>query len=154
MSLIGTLVNKLLSTGSITLHRPGKPPETFGKKGGRHLTVRFTDRKVAFDIVRNPRLGIGEAYMDGRVIIEDGTILDLLELIVGAERAHRDARVAQVGRDVHRGDRHARHARIAEAVANQLGQLALNLRVDAQRPGELAGHQAADCTVRRTSVRR
>jgi cyclopropane-fatty-acyl-phospholipid synthase len=86
MSLIGTLVNKLLPTGSITLHRPGKPPETFGKKGGKHLTVRFTDRKVAFDIVRNPRLGIGEAYMDGRVIIEDGTILDLLELIVGANR--------------------------------------------------------------------
>ena len=34
-------------------------------------------RKVAFDIVRNPRLGFGEAYMDGRLIIEDGTILDL-----------------------------------------------------------------------------
>ena len=43
--------------------------------------IWFTDRKVAFDIVRNPRLGIGEAYMDGRVIIEDGTILDLLEVL-------------------------------------------------------------------------
>ena len=65
---------------------PGKPPQTFGPGGGKHLTVRFTDRKVAFDIVRNPRLGVGEAYMDGRVIIEDGTILDLLELIVGSNR--------------------------------------------------------------------
>ena len=86
MSLIGKLVDKLLTTGSITLKRPGKPPETLGRGGGKHLTVRFTDRKVGFDIVKNPRLGLGEAYMDGRVVIEDGTILDLLELIVGANR--------------------------------------------------------------------
>jgi cyclopropane-fatty-acyl-phospholipid synthase len=86
MSLIGKLVDKLLTTGSITLLRPGKAPETFGKGGGKHLTVRFTDGKVAWDIATNPRLRLGEAYMDGRLVIEDGTILDLLELIVGANR--------------------------------------------------------------------
>jgi cyclopropane-fatty-acyl-phospholipid synthase len=83
MSLIGKMIDQLLPTGRITLKRPGKAPETHGR-GGRHLTVRFTDRKVAFDILKNPRLGLGEAYMDGRVVIEDGTILDLLELITGA----------------------------------------------------------------------
>src|SRR3954453_6510320 len=86
MSLIGRLVDKLLTKGNITLLRPGKRPETFGSGGGKHLTVRFTERKVAFDIIKNPRLGLGEAYMDGRLIIEDGTILDLLELIVGSNR--------------------------------------------------------------------
>jgi len=86
MSLIGKLIGKLLTKGSITLHLPGKPPHTYGPGGERHLTVRFTDRKVAFDIIRNPRLGFGEAYMDGRLIIEDGTILDLLRMIVGANR--------------------------------------------------------------------
>ena len=86
MSLIGKLVGKLLTKGSITLHEPGKPPHTYGPDGGKHLTVRFNDRKVAFDIIRNPRLGFGEAYMDGRLIIEDGTILDLMRLIVGANR--------------------------------------------------------------------
>ncbi|HKX91914.1 MAG TPA: cyclopropane-fatty-acyl-phospholipid synthase family protein [Sphingomicrobium sp.] len=86
MSLIGKLVEKLLSKGSITLKRPGKPPQTFGPGGGRHLTIRFADGKVALDIARNPRLRLGEAYMDGRVVIEDGTILDLLEMIVGSNR--------------------------------------------------------------------
>ena len=86
MSLIGKLVDKLLTKGSITLLRPGKEAETFGKGGGKHLTVRFTDRQVAFDIAPNPRLKLGEAYMDGRVVIEDGTILDLLEMVVGANR--------------------------------------------------------------------
>lgn len=86
MPLIGTLVNRLLSKGSITLKLPGREPRTYGHGEGKHLTVRFTDRKVAFDILRNPRLGLGEAYMDGRLVIEDGTILDLLGLIVGANR--------------------------------------------------------------------
>jgi cyclopropane-fatty-acyl-phospholipid synthase len=86
MSLIGKLVGKLLTKGSLTLHTPGKPPETFGPGGGKHLTVRFTDKKVAFDIIRNPRLGFGETYMDGRLIIEDGTMLDLMRMIVGANR--------------------------------------------------------------------
>ncbi len=86
MSLIGRLVDKLLTKGSITLLLPGKAPQTIGSGGGKHLTVRFTDRKVAFDIVKNPRLGVGEAYMDGRLVIEDGTILELLEMIVGSNR--------------------------------------------------------------------
>jgi cyclopropane-fatty-acyl-phospholipid synthase len=86
VSLIGRLVDKLLTRGSVTLIVPGKPPRTYGQGGGKHLTVRFTDRKVGFDIVRNPRLGLGETYMDGRLVIEDGTILDLLELIVGSNR--------------------------------------------------------------------
>jgi cyclopropane-fatty-acyl-phospholipid synthase len=87
MALIGPLVEKLLPTGgSITLKTPGNAPATYGKSGGKHLTVRFTDRKVGFDIVRNPRLGLGETYMDGRLVIEDGNILDLIEMIVGANR--------------------------------------------------------------------
>jgi cyclopropane-fatty-acyl-phospholipid synthase len=86
MSLIGRLIDKLLTKGSITLVTSGKAPKTYGAGGGKHLTVHFADRKVAFDILKNPRLGLGEAYMDGRLVIEDGTILDLLELIVGANR--------------------------------------------------------------------
>jgi len=86
MSLIGRLIDKLLTKGSITLLTPGKEPRTYGRGGGRHLTVRFTDRKVALDIIKNPNLGLGEAYMDGRLVIEDGTILDLLKLIAGANR--------------------------------------------------------------------
>jgi len=86
MSLIGRLVDKLLTKGSITLKLPGKPAQTYGAGGGKHLTVQFTDRKVAFEILKNPRLGLGEAYMDARLVIEDGTILDLLEMIVGSNR--------------------------------------------------------------------
>src|SRR5687768_6166793 len=86
MSLIGRLIGKLLKKGSITLIEADGSRATYGGGGGRHLTVRFHDRKVAFDILRNPRLGLGEAYMDQRVTIEDGTILDLLDLVTAANR--------------------------------------------------------------------
>lgn len=86
MSLIGKLINKLLSSGSITLTEAGKEPKTYGPGGGPHASVRFTDAKVPFDILRNPRLGFGEAYMDGRIVLEDCTILELLELILGSNR--------------------------------------------------------------------
>jgi cyclopropane-fatty-acyl-phospholipid synthase len=86
MSLIGKLISKLLKQGSITLVGPDGKRETCGPGGGRHLTIRFTDRRVPLEIIKNPRLGMGEAYMDGRVIVEDGTVLDLLEMITSSNR--------------------------------------------------------------------
>jgi len=86
MSLIGRLLDKLLKQGSLTLLIPGRAPQTFGPGGGQHLTVRLSDRRTALQIARNPRLGVGEAYMDGRLVVEDGSILDLMRLVVGANR--------------------------------------------------------------------
>ena len=86
MSLIGRLIGKLLKRGSITVIFPDGGRETYGPGGGKALTIRFRDRKVVFDILRNPRLGFGEAYMDGRLVIEQGTMLELLELVTGSNR--------------------------------------------------------------------
>jgi cyclopropane-fatty-acyl-phospholipid synthase len=102
MSLIGRLIDKLLTKGSITLLTPGKGPRTYGRGGGKHLTVRFTDRKVPFDILKSPSLGVGEAYMDGRLIIEDGTILDLLEMVVESNRWEDAAEAKALARDAKR----------------------------------------------------
>jgi cyclopropane-fatty-acyl-phospholipid synthase len=86
MALIETLVGKVIRKGRLTLVMPDGRKREFGSGGGKPLTVRLTDRKAAFAIARNPRLGLGEAYMDGRIVIEDGDILDLMELVTGANR--------------------------------------------------------------------
>src|SRR3982751_5042665 len=86
MSLIGKFIDQILPIGSIILVSPDDSRETYGPGGGKQVAVKFHDRRVALDIFRNPRLRLGELYMDGRLTIEDGgTILDLLELIVGAK---------------------------------------------------------------------
>ena len=85
MSLIGRFIDQILPVGSITLVKADGSRETHGPGGGRHVTVKLHDRRAAMDLFRNPRLKLGELYMDGRLTVEDGTILDLLELIVGAK---------------------------------------------------------------------
>jgi cyclopropane-fatty-acyl-phospholipid synthase len=86
MALIEKLVGKVIRKGRLNLIMPDGRKLEFGPGGGKALTARLTDRKAAFAIARNPRLGLGEAYMDGRIIIEDGDILDLMELVTGANR--------------------------------------------------------------------
>ena len=86
MALIDNLLGKLVRAGQLTVIMPGGKAHSFGPGGGQSLTARIADKKTAFAIARNPRLGLGEAYMDGRVTVEDGDILDLMRLVVGANR--------------------------------------------------------------------
>lgn len=86
MALIGKLIDRLLTEGSITIVMPDGRRETYGPGGGKPLTIRFADRKVPFDLMRNPRLGLAEAYMDGRLVMERGSILDLMELVTRSNR--------------------------------------------------------------------
>lgn len=44
------------------------------------VVMRFTDEGGAGSIVRNPRLAFGEAWLDGRIVFEEGDIADFLTL--------------------------------------------------------------------------
>src|SRR5207253_733187 len=57
--------------------------------GGRRIEVRFADRRVASDIACNPRLAVGEAYMNGQLVIENGDILDFLDFFADNVRWER-----------------------------------------------------------------
>lgn len=50
--------------------------------GPPKLTLRLHDRAVERDLLINPRLRFGEAYMEGRLSIEGGTIYDLLSILM------------------------------------------------------------------------
>ena len=71
MSLIGRFIDQILPVGSITLVKADGSRETHGPGGGRHVTVKLHDRRAAMDLFRNPRLKLGELYMDGRLTVED-----------------------------------------------------------------------------------
>ena len=86
MAMIDTLIGKLIRKGRLIVAFPDGSERGFGPGGGPAVKIRLADRKVGLDIVRNPRVGVGEAYMDGRLTVEIGDILDLLRLVVGANR--------------------------------------------------------------------
>ncbi len=85
MSLIRNLAGSLVKRGRVHLILPDGSRETVGPGGdGGEVTIRLTDRRAIARMVRYPRLALGELYMDGRLIIEQGTMLELLEIIVGS----------------------------------------------------------------------
>ena len=45
------------------------------------VTIRLSGRGTEWRIARNPAMGFGEAYMDGRMAVEQGDIRDFLDLI-------------------------------------------------------------------------
>ncbi|MDY7099194.1 MAG: cyclopropane-fatty-acyl-phospholipid synthase family protein [Pseudomonadota bacterium] len=57
--------------------------ETFGvsQAGFPEIVLRFTDGKVPRDIILDPRLGAAEAFMDGRLVIEEGDVMGLVTLL-------------------------------------------------------------------------
>ncbi|MBV8687455.1 MAG: class I SAM-dependent methyltransferase [Alphaproteobacteria bacterium] len=62
-------------------HRYGRPDAEFAP-----VTVRLADRRVPRQIARDPGLGAAEAFMDGRLIVEQGDILDLVNIIRGSHK--------------------------------------------------------------------
>ena len=86
MSLIQRLAGPLVKRGHIHLILPDGKRETLGPGGGGEVTLRLTDARALRQLARYPRLALGELYMDGRLVIEQGSMLELLEIIVGSNR--------------------------------------------------------------------
>jgi len=80
------LVNKafasVVRTGRLTVVLPGGEALAFGDGSGQPVRIRFTDRGSIIGVLTNPDLRLGEAFTDGRMIMEQGTVYDLLCLIM------------------------------------------------------------------------
>jgi cyclopropane-fatty-acyl-phospholipid synthase len=58
---------------------------TFGDGTGQPVSVRFTTRAAEWGILLDPELKFGEAYMDGTFVVEQGTIADVLAIMLGQD---------------------------------------------------------------------
>ena len=81
------LLEKFLSAsvkrGRLDVTYAGGDRSGFGRPadGFPEVAIRFTDEKVPRDIVLDPRLGAAEAFMDGRLIVERGDVMELVTLL-------------------------------------------------------------------------
>jgi cyclopropane-fatty-acyl-phospholipid synthase len=83
MSLFDKYVSKAFRRGTLTIIDHKGVAKTFGTPtpGFPEVTVRFADSRVPRDIALAPDVGAGEAYMNGRLIMEKGDVLDLVSLL-------------------------------------------------------------------------
>ena len=83
MSIIETFLARRVRRGQLTLVQHDGRRRSFGTPtpGFPTVTARLTDKGASGAIVRDPGLGAGEAYMNGRLVIDEGDILDLVALL-------------------------------------------------------------------------
>lgn len=85
MLLLDKLLGRLIKNGQLTVTSASGKVYRYGDANPHRpsVSVRFTDRRVPLDIVYDPALGAGEAYMNGRLLIEQGDVLALVDLFRG-----------------------------------------------------------------------
>ena len=78
--MIEALLKKMVKVGDLTIHMPNGSVVKAGDGSGPPVTLRVTAKGLR-RLVTNPSLGLGEAYMDGDLTIEQGALWDLLEIV-------------------------------------------------------------------------
>jgi cyclopropane-fatty-acyl-phospholipid synthase len=83
MWLLDKMLRKLITKGELTVIEHDGKEYRYGAPDPRHgpVRVRFTDRGASSHIIKDPRVGAGEVFMDGRLVMEQGDIRDLILLI-------------------------------------------------------------------------
>jgi cyclopropane-fatty-acyl-phospholipid synthase len=77
---IETFLGKAMRGGSLEVTLPGGRRLIIGDAETPDLAVRILGAGTLGRIMAKPSLGVGEAYMDGRLVMERGSIHDLIEL--------------------------------------------------------------------------
>ncbi|MDP6475403.1 MAG: cyclopropane-fatty-acyl-phospholipid synthase family protein [Alphaproteobacteria bacterium] len=95
--LCGVLFKSLMSWGTLrVVDARGKMHEFTGTPGPE-ITVRLHDSALHYRLFWNPRLALGEAYMEGTLTIENGArIIDLIDLLGANLNKLESARVVKI----------------------------------------------------------
>jgi cyclopropane-fatty-acyl-phospholipid synthase len=78
--MLHSMLSRFVRLGRLTVTEPGKPPHTYGDGSWPEVAVRIGPgwaRRIAL----NPDMAMGEAYMEGGLILEKGSLWDLCELV-------------------------------------------------------------------------
>jgi len=80
--LLDLAFTRAVKHGSLEVTTAGGRRFTFGDGAEPQVSLRFADAPAQMALCLHPELKLGELYVDGRLVIEQGTILDLLQLLL------------------------------------------------------------------------
>jgi cyclopropane-fatty-acyl-phospholipid synthase len=81
--LIAAALGRLVRKGTLKVTFASGRTATFGDGSGESIAVRFADKRAERELALDPALKLGELYMDGRLIVEVGSVFDLVSLAKG-----------------------------------------------------------------------
>jgi cyclopropane-fatty-acyl-phospholipid synthase len=79
--MFASLLRSVVRAGSLRLIDAAGRIHMVGDGSPPRATLRLRSRRVEYALTLNPALAIGEAYMDGRLAVEQGTVYDVLEVL-------------------------------------------------------------------------
>ena len=80
--LCGVLFKYLMSWGTLRIIDARGKRHEFSGTPGPEVTIRLHDKALHYKLFWNPRLAVGEGYMDGTLTMENGgRIIDLIDLV-------------------------------------------------------------------------
>jgi cyclopropane-fatty-acyl-phospholipid synthase len=80
--ILGAAFTRAVTRGTLTMITAEGKDLTFGDGGSPEVVIRFMDPGAQMALCLHPELKLGELFVDGRLVIEQGTILDLLQLLL------------------------------------------------------------------------
>jgi cyclopropane-fatty-acyl-phospholipid synthase len=85
--LLQVALRTFLRRGHLRLTTASGKTLTFGDGTGPAVAVRFTSKAAQRAVLLDPELRLGEAYMDGGLVVEEGSIADFLSLVLSQDRS-------------------------------------------------------------------
>lgn len=95
--LFARIADRLIAHGRLTIVDAHGHRHVVGDGAGPEVTIRLHDRRLHLLLALHPHLHFGEAYMDGRLTIENGCLEDLIEILVAAMPGFRDSLSGRTG---------------------------------------------------------
>lgn len=89
------LLNLVITSGNLAVRDASGKVHTFGDGQGRRIAIAFKDRRIEWRIACDPELAAGEGYMQGRLVMEAGSIYDFIDLAMRNLARHPLPRWAQ-----------------------------------------------------------
>ncbi|HEY7083645.1 MAG TPA: cyclopropane-fatty-acyl-phospholipid synthase family protein [Hyphomicrobiaceae bacterium] len=81
-TFLDILLRRIVRRGALTLIDAAGTAHRYGDGTPPAISVRLSDRRLERQLVRDPQLALGEAYMHGRLRMVEGGIYDFLELML------------------------------------------------------------------------
>ena len=84
--LLRAAFGRLIGTGNLRVTTARGSTFVLGDGSGRPAAIRFTTPTAEHGVLIDPALQFGEAYMDGGIVVEQGSIADVLAIVLGQRR--------------------------------------------------------------------
>ena len=118
---LNTILRKSISTGTLRVTFPSGRQESYGDGSGTPLAIRFADMAAMRSVMLDPGLATAERYMDGRLVVEQGSIYDLIAIAKSNTRPELAGPVARL--------QHARRSLVAAPFLHAIGLKAAQANV-------------------------